>query len=358
MLMKQVNNIPDSAQKESIMASVKPFVDGLKEDRKSLFLGDLLRTLLFCAVAAAALFAAIKTKINSLYVIAVIGVFALIDVFSISNKYLNSNNYQDAAEYESTFTPSAADNQILKDTSYYRVLNLTQGISGAFNSGALTAYYHKSVGGYHPAKLSIYQDLIEKQLYNFPNCLPVLNMLNTKYLILPDQQTGAPQVQQNSNALGACWFVNGIRSEKGPAEVMNALTSFNPKDTAVVEQKNVANIQIDKIKDSLSSIVLLNNNNDIITYQSNSTTTNFAVFSEVFYDAGWVATIDGKEAPIIQTNYVLRGLVIPSGKHEIVFSFKPASFYTGNKAAIGSSVIIWLLLFAAIGSGFRKNKNA
>jgi hypothetical protein len=358
MLIKQVNSIPDAAQKEQIMASVKPFVDGLKEDRKTLFLGDLLRSLLFCLVAAGAVYAVIKTKINALYAIAVIGVFALIDVFSISNKYLNSNNYQDAAEYESTFTPSAADNEILKDTGYYRVLNLTQGISGAFNSGALTAYYHKSVGGYHPAKLSIYQDLIEKQLYNFPNCLPVLNMLNTKYLILPDQQTGAPLVQQNSNALGACWFVNGIRSEKGPAEVMNALTSFNPKDTAVIEQKDLAGIQIDKIKDSLSSIVLLNNNNDIVRYQSTAKTTNFAVFSEVFYDAGWIATIDGKETPIIQTNYVLRGLVIPSGKHEIVFSFKPASFYTGNKAAIGSSVIIWLLLIAAIGSGLRKNKNA
>jgi hypothetical protein len=282
----------------------------------------------------------------------------LIDVFSISNKYLNSNNYQDAAEYESTFTPSAADTQILKDTGYYRVLNLTQGISGAFNSGALTAYYHKSVGGYHPAKLSIYQDLIEKQLYNFPNCLPVLNMLNTKYLILPDQQSGAPQVQQNANALGACWFVNGIRAEKGPAAIMNALTNFNPKDTAVIEQKNIPNIQVDKVKDSLASIVLIKNNNDEINYQSNSSTTNFAIFSEIFYDAGWIATIDGKESPIFQTNYVLRGLVVPSGKHQIVFSFKPASYYTGNKAAIGSSVIIWLLLFAAVASSFRKKNNA
>ncbi len=358
MLMKQLNSIPDAAQKESISASTKPFIDGLKEDRKSLFLGDLLRSLLFCAVAAGAVFVAIKTKVNYLYVIAVIGVFSLIDVFSISNKYLNSNNYQDAAEYESTFTPSAADTQILKDTGYYRVLNLSEGISAAFNSGALTAYYHKSVGGYHPAKLSIYQDLIEKQLYNFPNCLPVLNMLNTKYLILPDQQSGAPQVQQNSNALGACWFVNGIRAEKGPAAIMNALTNFNPKDTAVLEQKNITNIQIDKTKDSLASIVLINNNNDEINYQSNSRTTNFAVFSEIFYDAGWIATIDGKESPILQTNYVLRGLVVPSGKHQIVFSFKPASFYTGNKASIGSSVIIWLLLFAAVASSFRKNNNA
>ncbi len=357
MLSKQVNSIADAAQRESITTSIKQFTDGLKEDRKGLFLGDLLRSFLFCAVAAGAVFAIIKTKVNTLIIIGIIGVFAMIDVFSINTKYLNSANYQDEGEYETTFTPSAADNQILKDTSYYRVLNLTQGIAGAFNSGALTAYYHKSVGGYHPAKLSIYQDLIEKQLYNFPNCLPVLNMLNTKYLILPDQQTGAPIVQENSNALGACWYVKGIRYEKGPAEVMNALTFFNPRDTAVVEDKYKNELQTIKSADRAASISLVYNNNDEIIYKSTSSTQNFAVFSEIFYDKGWIATIDGKELPIIQTNYVLRGLVVPAGKHEIAFNFKPASYFIGSKAAIGSSVIIWLLLFAAIGSSFRKNKS-
>ncbi|MDP1844892.1 MAG: YfhO family protein [Sediminibacterium sp.] len=358
MLTQQVNAIPDAAQRASIEVPVKQFIDGLKEDRKSLFLGDLLRSLLFCLVAAGAVYAAIKTKTNQLAIIAVIGVFALIDVFSINAKYLNSNNYQDAAEYENTFTPSAADLQILKDTSYFRVLNLSQGISGAFNSGALTAYFHKSVGGYHPAKLSIYQDLIEKQLYNFPNCLPVINMLNTKYLILPDQQTGAPMVQQNSNALGACWFVKGVRYEKGPAEVMNALSYFSPKDTAVVEEKYRSNINISNQVDSAATIELVNNDNDKVIYRSNANANQLAVFSEVFYDEGWKASIDGKDAPIIQTNYVLRGLVIPAGKHDIVFSFEPASYYTGNKAAIGSSVMIWLLLIAALVADLRKKKTA
>ena len=116
----------------------------------------------------------------------------MIDVFGINTKYLNENNYQDAAEYENNFTPSPADLQILKDTSYYRVLNVSQGISAAFNGGALSSYFHKSIGGYHPAKLSIYQDLIERQLYNFPNCMPVINMLNAKYVIQQNPQNGQP----------------------------------------------------------------------------------------------------------------------------------------------------------------------
>lgn len=356
-LLEQVSKIPDATQREQISAPVKTFVDGLREDRKSLFLGDLLRTLLFCAVAGAAVFIAIKNKVSGLVITAVIGVFALIDVFSINAKYLNSDNYQDAAEYENNFAPSAADVQILKDTSYYRVLNLTQGVSSAFNEGARTAYFHKSVGGYHPAKLSIYQDLIEKQLYNFPNCLPVLNMLNTKYLIIPDQQTGQPMVQPNSNALGACWFVKGVRYEKGPAEVMNALTYFNPKDTAVVEEKFRNSITALGNSDSSATIALVSNENDKVTYRSTSSSAQLAVFSEVYYDAGWKATIDGKETPIVPANYVLRALTVPAGNHEIIFSFEPASYAIGSKAGIGSSVIIWLLLIGAVVSGLRKPKS-
>ncbi|TAG12553.1 MAG: hypothetical protein EAZ41_03865 [Sphingobacteriia bacterium] len=357
MLMEQVNKIPDATQREQIGTPVKAFVNALKEDRKSLFLGDLLRTFLFCAIAAGAVYISIKQKINSFVTTAVIGIFALIDIFTINKTYLNANNYQDATESESAFTPSAIDTQILKDTSYYRVLNLSQGISAAFNGGGMSAYFHKSVGGYHPAKLSIYQDLIEKQLYNFPNCMPVLNMLNTKYFILPDQQSAQPMVQQNSSALGACWFVKAIRFEKGPAAVMNALTTFNPKDTAVMDEKYQSNIT-GISSDSTASILLVSNKNDLVTYQSKSAVKQFAVFSEIFYNAGWKAKIDGKESPIFQTNYVLRGMEIPAGEHTIIFSFEPASVAFGNKASIGSSIFIWLLLIGAAIGNFRKMKIA
>lgn len=357
LLSQNINSIPDAQQKAAIEPSVRAFINGLKEDRKGLFMGDLLRSLLFILVAAAAVFLFIKKKISAMAATLVIGVFAFIDVITIDAKYLNADNFQDNTEYENTFKPTAADEQIMKDTGDYRVLDLSQGIGAAFNGGAITSYFHKNIGGYHPAKLSIYQDLVEKQLYNFPNCLPVLDMLNAKYIITPPQQNGQPlTVQQNPDALGAAWFVKAIDYKKTPADVMKALTSFSPKDTAIIEESLKANLAANPVRDSSASIRLLNNDNDIVTYQSSSKNNEFAVFSEVYYDAGWVATIDGKESPIIRTNYVLRGLQVPAGNHKIVFEFKPASFYNSNKAAIGASALIWLMLiFSAIVS-LRKSK--
>jgi hypothetical protein len=176
-------------------------------------------------------------------VILIVGIFAFIDVITIDTKYLNADHFQEAADYDNVFKPSAVDEQILKDTGYYRVFDVSQGISAAFNGGPLTSYFHKNIGGYHPAKLSIYQDLIEKQLYNFPNCLPVIDMLNTKYVITSQQQNGQGlMAQTNPEALGACWFVKAIDYKKGPAEVMKALTNFNPKDTAILDESSKQNI--------------------------------------------------------------------------------------------------------------------
>ena len=137
---------------------------------------------------------------------------------------------------------------------------------------------------------------------------------------------------------------------------MNALTNFNPKDTAIVDEQFKASLAINQPADSTATIQLLNNDNDVVTYRSSSSTPSFAVFSEVYYNDGWVASIDGKVTPIIRTNYVLRGLSIPAGKHEILFEFKPASFYNSNKAAIGASALIWLLLIGAIVNAYRKPK--
>jgi hypothetical protein len=356
-LSQQISQIADPQQKAALEEPVRGFINGLKADRQSLFLGDILRSFGFIAVAILCLFLYTRKTINALTATIIIGVFAFIDVITIDTKYLNADQYQDNADYENYFKPTAADQQILKDTGYYRVLDVSQGIVPAFNGGPLSSYFHKSVGGYHPAKLSIYQDLIEKQLYNFPNCLPVIDMLNTKYVITSAQQNGTQlMAQENPEALGPCWFVHALEYKKGPAAVMSALTNFNPKDTAILDEAVKQNLTANPVKDSSAYIKMIYNDNDIIQYQSSSKNTEFAVFSEIYYDGGWVATIDGKETPIIRTNYVLRGLQIPAGEHKIVFEFKPASFYNSNKAAIAASALIWLLLIGAVVITIRNKK--
>lgn len=357
MLLQNISTITDAQQKAAIETPIRSFLNGLKEDRQSLFMGDLLRSFLFILVAGLAILLFLKRKLNALAVTLAVGLFAFIDVMAINTKYLNGDNYQEASDSEDRFKPSAVDMQIAKDTGYYRVLDVSQGIQAAFNGGPLTAYFHHSIGGYHPAKLSIYQDLIEKQLYNFPSCLPVLDMLNTKYIITSGQQNGQQlMAQENPEALGAAWFVKTIDTKKGPAEVMKALSNFNPKDTAILDEADKKNLVANAVKDSSAYIKLLYNDNDLIEYESSSKNTEFAVFSEIYYDAGWVATIDGKETLIVRTNYVLRGLQVPAGNHRIQFEFKPASFYNSNRAAIGASAFIWLMLIGAIVLTLRKPK--
>ncbi len=352
-LNKQISSIQDPQQKESLSQPVHAFITGLKDDRKDLFLGSLLRSFLFILVPLAAVYLFTKKKINSLIAIIAVGLFAFIDVMSIDVKYLNEEHFQDDNDTETVFKKTDADNQILKDTGYYRVFNLTQGTQAAFNQGALNSYYHKSIGGYHPAKLSIYQDLVEHQLYNFPNCMPVVNMLNAKYIVTPAQQQGAqPVAQLNPGALGACWFVKGVVEKKTANEVMDCLTNLNTKDSAVVYEADKALALPATQSDSTAKISLVKNDNDFVEYKSSSTVNQFAVFSEVYYSKGWKAYIDGKETPIVKTNYVLRGLSVPAGNHAITFEFKPASFYGSMKAAVGSSAIIWLLLLAAVGQFF------
>ncbi|MEI6185224.1 MAG: YfhO family protein, partial [Bacteroidota bacterium] len=357
-LSKQISQIQDPQQKESLTQPVHTFISALKEDRKDLFMGSLFRSFLFILVPVIAIFLFVKNKVNSLVAIVAVGLFSFIDVMSIDVKYMNEEHFQDDNDTETVFKKTDADQQILKDTGYYRVFNLTQGAQAAFNQGALNSYYHKSIGGYHPAKLSIYQDLIEHQLYNFPNCMPVLNMLNAKYVVTPGQQQGGqPVAQLNPGALGACWFVKGIAVKKTPNEVMDCLTTFDTKDSAVIFEADKALATAAAQFDSTAKVSLVNNDNDFIEYKSSSKINQFAVFSEVYYRHGWKAYIDGKETPIVKTNYVLRGLSVPAGDHKITFEFKPDSYYGSMKASVASSVIMWLLLFSACFMFYKKSKD-
>jgi hypothetical protein len=225
------------------------------------------------------------------------------------------------------------------------MIDLRRGVQNAFNEGAIMAYHHKLVGGYNPAKLSIYQDLIENQWYNFPNCMPTINMMNTKYIITGNM---ASDTIPNAGALGNAWFVKGIEFKKGPRAVMDHLTYFNPKDTAVMDEQDKIEALSGLQVDSSATIQLVDNKNDEINYTAKTTTKQLAVFSEIYYKDGWKAYVDEKETPIVKVNYVLRGLVVPAGAHQIRFEFKPASVTRAKQIAGIASILLWLALVAFI----------
>lgn len=353
-LIKQVSEISDPQQRNAILPSARAFVEALQEDRKGLFWGDIMRSFLFILVAAGSIWLYFQKKLSAIWALAIVAAASLIDIFGIDSKYLNENNYQEEEEYAQTFTPAPHNLEIAKDTGYYRVFDITNGVSAAFNGYATPSVFHQNIGGYHAAKLSIYQDLIEKQLYNFPNCAPTLDMLNTKYIIFKDPQSNQIQYQVNPTAAGPCWYVDSVSVITEPAKLIKNLDSLNIRNTALIEAKIDAPIAKKMQGDS---IWLIKNDHDRIYYSSRSTDNRFAVFSEVYYSKGWKAYIDGKESNIYKTNYVLRGLIIPAGKHEIKFEFKPDSFSKGVPVAIAASGIIWLLLIGNLFVLLKSNKN-
>ena len=345
-----------SAQGQQVREYVRHFFQGLREDRQGLFMGSLLRSFLFVAAAAILAGLAIKGKIRPFAMLGLIGALSFIDLIGVDLDYLNNDRYQDEEDAVTPFNPTAADQQIMQDKGYYRVFDLRQGGREQITNNASTALFHRSVGGYHPAKLSIYQDLLEHQLYNFPDCVPVLNMLNTKYIIQPSR-TGGDSVMVNPGALGAAWFVRSVKYASTAKAVMDELTGLDTKDTAIVFEADRGKLVFDPMAgDSADVIRLVKNDNDVMEYESVSSRKGFAVFSEVFYDRGWKATIDGAEAPIIRTDYVLRGLVVPAGKHEIRFVFHPRAFYMGEMVQGVAGVILLLLLAGAVLVEWRRGR--
>ncbi|HLF45396.1 MAG TPA: YfhO family protein, partial [Chitinophagaceae bacterium] len=335
-ILKQVRDM----NQPQLSQAVNSFYDGLKEDRKGLMLDDILRSFGFILVAAFVLFLFIKNKLNALTAAIIITVFSFIDVISIDVKYLNADHYQDKSDNEGIFLISKADGEILADPSYYRVLNF----GGDPFSDAVTSYHYNSIGGYHAAKLRIYQDLIERQLRKQQPNLPVLNMLNTKYFIQKDPRTGVTQnYQKNEGALGPVWFVKHIQFVKTTDEEMNALDHFNPADTAFVQESFKSSIPDLPQPDSTASIKMDKNENDVIIYSSSSGSNQFAVFSEIYYSSGWKAFIDKKETPIVKTNYALRGLAVPAGNHTIEFRFEPKGYIMGRKITMIASIFLLLL---------------
>lgn len=315
----------------------REFVTAIQSDRKSLAGSDLLRSIILMMLAFVIIWWTLKQKKYTAGILA-IGVLCLFDLLSIDKRYLNNDKFVEEADLQNGFAMSAADTQIKQDTGYYRIFNSA---TDPFNE-SLTAYHHNSIGGYHPAKLQIYQDLIEYQISK--NNMQVLNMLNAKYVILRNPQTDDMVAQQNPEAFGPCWLVKGIKYVNNGKEEMNALDNTSLKDTAVVQVKFKSNIPANPVADSTARLNFIFNKNDSIRYNSLANAPQFAVFSEVYYDRGWKAYIDNKNAPIIKTNYALRGLFIPAGKHDIVFRFEPESYRTGNMISLICTILLYLII--------------
>lgn len=327
-------------------------LNGLSADRKSLYEGDLLRTLLFYVLGAALIWLGVTKKLKAEYVLAAFIALNLIDLLPVDHRYLKEANYVDEAEFLGPLQANAADLQIKQDTGYYRVYDQTAGNPFA---DSRASFHHNSIGGYLPARLSSYDDIITHQLHK--RNMAVFNMLNTKYFIVANQQNGQPVAQMNPGALGAVWFVKGLHYVPNADAEMKALDNFSPADTAILDQREKSKVAFEPQFDSLATIRMTSNINDAVSYESNAASNQFAVFSEVYYPNGWKAFIDGKEAPIAKVNYTLRGMAIPAGKHTIEFRFEPASYTTGNTITMITGVLSILLVLGGCLMLWRKRND-
>ena len=308
-------------------------IDALQLDRAKLLSADAWRSFFFIVLAFFTLWLFLKDQIKSKYVIWILGVLVLADMWNINKRYLNDDNFVRAKKVEIPYQPTKADYRILKDKDpHFRVFN--QSVS-TFND-ASTSYFHKSIGGYHGAKLKRYQELIENHISK--KNLAVLNMLNTKYVISPEGK-----VQQNNNAMGNAWFIKNVSIVADADAEISALNGFNVNTTAIVDVRFKDYI-IDSLDNSEANIFLTEYKPNYLKYTSNSKRDGIAVFSEIYYDKGWNAYIDGQLMPHFRANYVLRAMQIPAGNHLIEFKFEPSTYNLGEAVSLVSSILLFLLL--------------
>ena len=313
-------------------------LDAVISDRKSLLYNDSFRSLVLISVSFSILWLFLKQQINKIKVIIVFTLLILFDLVQVNLRYVNEDDFKQARKIDKPFTASNADLQILKDKTHYRVANFS---GDPFQDGR-TSYFHKSIGGYHAAKMGRYQDLIEFQLGK--QNMQIFNMLNVKYFIIPDDN-GKEEAQQNPNANGNAWFVNEIKYVQTANEEIKALDSLNTKKIAILKDLNSYGFEDSKKYnvDSLATIKLTKYSLNALSYESFSNQNEFAVFSEIYYKDGWNAYIDGELKPHLNVNYVLRGLEIPAGNHRIEFKFEPKVIQTGSTISLMSYVLLFLI---------------
>ncbi len=323
------------------------FVDALKQDRKSMFSADLLRSVFFIIVAFGALWLSIKNRISEKVAIILVGILMVADLFFIDKNYLNTSSFVSAHEVDEPFVEAPFDEAILKDQSHYRVFEVSQNAM----SDPRASYFHKSIGGYHAAKPRRMQELFDYQIAN--NNLEVLNMLNVKYLIQTNEK-GEQITIKSTGANGNAWFIKEIKELKSADAEMKALTKFDSKNVAFINSNEFKLPAKQFVKDTTAVIKLDSYKSNELKYTSNNPNNGFAVFSEMYYKNGWNAYIDGKLTEHYRVDYALRGLPIPAGKHTVEFKFEPQVVKTGSMISLFSFIGILGLLGFVIYSERKK----
>jgi hypothetical protein len=342
------------------------FVNALADDRKSLFRLDAFRSFIFITLAFLVIFFEAYRRISAAGFYAFLLLLTTIDLAMVDKRYFGDDHYRRKSD-RTHFAMTEADQEILKDKGYYRVYNFEPRSPFATFNEAKTAYHHKSIGGYHGAKLRRYQDYVDSCFYrqvqqfvalaskgNFDfSDLGGFNMLNIKYIYYGPTREN---VILNRSANGNGWFVRRVEKVRSAAEELEKTCSLDTKTTAVID---VSAFEVaDAFADPAATLALTGHKPNVLTYESNSATGGLAVFSEIYYPKGWTATIDGAETAILRANYILRALQVPAGKHTIEFRFEPKPYRVGNKVTMASSWIVLLVLVGSVVYNLKQSNGA
>ena len=322
---------------------------------------DIFRALVLVGLSIALIWFYLNNRIKSSVVVAAIGILTLLDIWSVAKRVLPASKFETPQEATADLQPQLGDKIVMNDTDpNFRVLDLRNGLPF---TNAQTSMFHKSVGGYHAAKLMIYQEMIENHLSNFEKGVPILEqkhiplygMLNAKYILLSDDSTG---VLRNPMALGNAWFVKNVQFVDNADAEMAAIGKINPKDEVVIQKKFQDIIGTPPPQyDSTASIKMTSYNPDKLEYEYTAIGDQVVVFSEIYYpmEKGWNITIDGQPAKFVKANYILRAAKVPSGTHKIVMTFAPKSYYTGETVSMIVSSALLILLASGMFFYFRRN---
>ena len=355
-----------SASDAAVFGGNEQLIRALQDDRRSLLRSDAFRSLIFIVLAAGVFFASWKGKLKTMPAMALLGILLLVDLWGVDKRYLNKEHFVTERNFDSPFNPRPVDNAIHQDTDLsYRVLDLSV---NTFND-AIVSYHHKTIGGYSPAKLQRYQDLIDfhiapemramiddvnsamstaRTVGDLENALgyyPVLSMLNTKYVVI---DPGSLPLTYDRR-LGNGWLVSRVRTAPTADAEMAALGEIDPAVEAVIFDPEAPEGTVTEYAWADSGRVeLVYYSPNRLRYDVSAPAKGLAVFSEIWYPAGWKAFVDGNEVPVLRADYALRALMIEEGDHEVEFVFDPASFTVGRNISLASSIAILVLLAGAV----------